>query len=458
MSDSTVQATEEPASSHDDYAMSRVPDEAKYSWWVMLVQRLGQLSALTQFLIGASLGMGMTFWRAVIAVTIGSVLLELVTLFTGFIGQREGLSTSLLTRWTGFGSGGSALVGLVIAITSVGWFGVQNTFFAQSLVSTVGLLPLWVWSLVGGAIVTIVVVYGFASMSWIAFVTVPAFLLMAAYTVLQALLDHSLSDLIASAPAGTPISLGQGATLVAGGFIIGAIFTPDMTRFNRSRSDVVKQTVVGVTVGEYVICLTGVLLAHAARTSDIVAIIVGASGLVGGIIMVSAVLKVNDWNLYASSLATVNAVDVLLRGKRLSRTAVTIVLGSAGAILSAVGIIDKFVEFLTIVGVVIPPVAGIMIADYYVVRTWRRELDESRVRGELPRAAHEWIPATMLIWAGAALVGHYVNAGIPALNSIALAFVLYAAAGKAGLTRGWSRPATSAVSPGVSDVVEEVGR
>src|SRR5881409_2103297 len=59
---------------HEDYSLRRVPDSVKYSWWVMLVQRFAQLSALTQFMIGATLGMGMTFWSAVITITLGSVI------------------------------------------------------------------------------------------------------------------------------------------------------------------------------------------------------------------------------------------------------------------------------------------------------------------------------------------------------------------------------------------------
>jgi hypothetical protein len=72
--------------------------------------------------------------------------------------------------------------------------------------------------------------------------------------------------------------------VVAGGFIVGAVLTPDMSRFSRSAADVVKQTAVGVTIGEYVTCLAGVLLARAAQTSDIVSIVVGTSGIAGAIV------------------------------------------------------------------------------------------------------------------------------------------------------------------------------
>lgn len=46
----------------DDFALSRVPDSARYSWWSVATQRFGQISALSQFLLGSTLGFGMHFW------------------------------------------------------------------------------------------------------------------------------------------------------------------------------------------------------------------------------------------------------------------------------------------------------------------------------------------------------------------------------------------------------------
>ena len=62
----------------DDYALARVPQSARYSWWSVATQRFGQISALSQFLLGATLGFGMDFWSAFWALTLGAVILELV--------------------------------------------------------------------------------------------------------------------------------------------------------------------------------------------------------------------------------------------------------------------------------------------------------------------------------------------------------------------------------------------
>src|SRR5436309_4540698 len=111
---------------HDDYALSRVPERARYPWLSVAAQRFGQISALSQCLLGATLGFGMPFWQAFLAFTLGAVVLELIAIAVGVIGQREGLSTSVLARWTGFGRGGAAVVGLAIGLSATGWFGVQS--------------------------------------------------------------------------------------------------------------------------------------------------------------------------------------------------------------------------------------------------------------------------------------------------------------------------------------------
>ena len=414
---------------HDDYSLSRVPGSERYSWVTLAVQRFGQLSALSQFLLGATLGFGMTFWNAFLALTLGAVLLEVVAIFTGIAGMREGLSTSVLARWAGFGRYGSSIIGLVFAVSLIGWFGVQNAVFAEGVHSLIGGVPVWVWSIVTGAVVTLIVIYGFLSMAWVAYITVPVFLLLAGYSITNTLSEYRLGDLLSSAPPGESLSLATGTTIVAGGFIIGGVLAPDMTRFNRSTADVIKQTVVGITLGEYTVGLIGVLLAHALKTQNIVEIVTSTSGVIGTIILVAATLKINDWNLYSSSLGFANSIDAIF-GKRVNRAVITILVGALGTVFSAVGILEQFVPFLIALGVVVPPVAGIMIVDYYILRRHREQLEESAAREALPARQEKLNPVALFAWAGASIVGYAVQWGIPALNSLICAAVLYYAAMK----------------------------
>ncbi|MFZ4843225.1 purine-cytosine permease family protein [Mycetocola saprophilus] len=424
-------------SSSDDFALARVPSSARRHWFGIAVQRFGMVGALAQFLIGATLGYGMNFATAFLAILLGSLLVELIMLAVGIIGQREGLNTSLLARWTGFGDIGAALVGLAIGISLIGWFGIQSAISADSLNALLpGVMPSWAWSLIFGLIVTAIVAFGFLGMQWLANITVPLFLILVAWSVTSELSRHNFADLLTGPAPGPSLSLIAGAGIVAGGVIVGAIITPDMTRFNRSGSDVVKQTVVGVSLGEFVIGLAGVLVAHGARSGDIVAIITSSVGLIGLIIVVSGTLKVNDWNLYSSTLGVITFVHTLF-GVRLNRLWTTVIFGVVGSILAAAGILGKFTDFLVLLGVVFPPIAGIMVAEYFIVKAFRDVLDK---RGEdetaLPETAPRWVPATLIIWAVSALVGHFVTWGIPAVTSLLLSIVLYVVAGKLGLVRG----------------------
>lgn len=427
----------------DDFALSRVTADAQKPWFGIAVQRFGQVSALSQFLLGATLGYAMTFGHAALALVLGSIILEVLMCIVGIIGQKEGLNTALLARWTGFGEIGASLVGLAIGISLIGWFGIQSAISAQSLnVLMPGLIPMWLWSLIFGLIVTVIVAFGFSGMQRLANFTVPLFLVLVGWSVVSELRKHPIAELLTSPAPGPSMTVWQGTAIVAGGLIVGAIITADMTRFNRSKADVIKQTVLGVSLGELVIGLSGVLLAHAAATGDIVAIVTSSIGFIGLLIVITGTLKINDWNLYSSSLGLINFISTSIN-KNLNRVSTTIVLGLVGSVLAAAGILSRFTEFLIVLGVVFPPIAGIMVAEYFIVRRWRGELDVTRPLGTLPNTAPRIVPATLVIWALSALAGYFVTWGIPSLVSLFLSMVLYIIAGKAGLVRGLGVARTS---------------
>ncbi|MFC7456276.1 purine-cytosine permease family protein [Brachybacterium sp. GCM10030267] len=431
----------------DDYALSRVPTAARKHWFGIAVQRFGQVSALSQFLLGATLGYSMTFMDAFWSILFGSLVVEVIMAMVGIVAMKEGLNTALLARWTGFGEVGASLVGLAVGISLIGWFGIQSAISADSLNTLMpDLLPVWIWSVVVGLAVTAICAFGFVGMQWIANVTVPLFLLLVGWSVTSQLWKHDLGELVTGAPAGPSMSVVSGSALVAGGIMVGAIITGDMTRFNRSGADVIKQTVVGTSAGEFGIGLAGVLLAHAARTGDVVAIITTSVGFVGLLIVITGTLKINDWNLYSSALGLVNFVSTTFRVK-LNRMWTTIVLGVVGTILGAAGILGQFESFLSLLGVAFPPIAGIMVAEYFVVKKWRPELEASRSSGLLPEFAPRIVPATLVIWAVSAVIGYVATWGIPPVLSLLLAMVLYSIAGRFGWVRGVGTVKTPGTQP-----------
>ncbi|TWD96563.1 cytosine permease [Neobacillus bataviensis] len=409
----------------DDYSLSRVPKSDRQSLWSITIVRVGSLATISQFLLGASLGYGMTFWQAFWATMFGSVILEVISLLLGFAGAKEGLSTSLLSRWAGFGRYGSSIIGAIIAICCIGWFGVQNSVFANGLVqATHGAFTLPVAATLTGLVVTALVIFGFRLLSTTATIAVPAFLLAVGVGIFQLLSKHSIVELMGSAPAGKPLTMGVAATMVAGGFIIGAVITPDFSRFARSGKDVFWMTMIGTILGELGINMIAVLMALAAKTSDVASIMMQTSGWLGALVVVASTVKINNLNLYSSSLGFTTIFDSVFSIK-LNRGIVTLVIGVIGTALSVLGILDKFVSFLVFLGILIPPVAGIMVIDYFVLKSHRKVLDETRTKGILPPDAEKLSPVTLIAWAAGFAAGYFVKAGIPSINSLLVSAVVY---------------------------------
>lgn len=409
----------------EDYALERTPLEARRPMWEVFLIRFGTVATLSQLILGASLGYGMSTKDAVLATVIGCVLLEIVSFLIGVAGCREGLSTSVLTRWTGFGRFGSSLIGFIIAISCIGWFGIQNSVFAEGLVQALGgSFNLHVMMVITGLAVTLLVVYGYKTISWTANIAVPGFLIAMALATYKLLTDYNLGDLINMAPPGEAMSFGVAVTMIAGGFMVGAIITPDMSRFNRNAKDVFWMTLLSLFLGELIVNTLGVLMAHAVKSSDVVSIMLTLGGWVSAALVIFATIKINDMNLYGASLGTSNFLDTAF-GIKMSRSTITLVIGILGTLGSVLGILDRFVGFLTLLGVALPPVGGIIIVDYFILQRSRKALDISRAQNKLPDTVENINPIAIVSWICAFLVGYFIQWGIPAFNSLITAAVLY---------------------------------
>lgn len=409
----------------DDFSLSRVPKEKRQPLWQVLAIQIGGFVALSQFMLGAELGYGLDFKTAVLATVLGSVILEVIAFYLGLAGQREGLPTSLLAKWSGFGTVGSALVGVAFAISLIGWFGIQNSNFAAGIITISGQhWPFGVVATITGLLVTVSVIFGFKGLAWTTVISLPLFLVMIVLATVNMLEGHSLSTLITMAAPSSKLTLTTAITLVTGNFIIGAIIMPDITRFAKSGRDVFWVTVVGTTIGELGVNVLGVLMAHATGTEEILPIIYQLTGGLGILLVITSTLKINDINLYSASLGFVNFFRQVFK-INFNRGGVTLVVGILGTMTSVLGIIDKFAGFLTILGIVFPPIAAIIFIDYYVLKRSRKILDDSRKSGTLPDYAEKMHPVTLVAWISGALTGYFVTWGVQSFTVLVVSSFVY---------------------------------
>lgn len=420
-----VSENEKMSTMTDDYSLSRVPAEGKTPMWKVLMVQIGGFVALSQFMLGAELGYGMTFWDAIIATTLGSTLLEFIAFGLGVAGQREGLSTSLLSKWAGFGTLGSAIVGLTFAISLIGWFGIQNSIFAQGIISLLGgHINFALVATITGLVVTASVLFGFKGLSWTSNISVPAFIIVIGLATYNMLKGHTMTALITMAAPGTALTMSAAVTMVTGNFIIGAIIMPDLNRFNHNAKGVFMVSVVGTLIGELGVNVLGVLMAHAVGSQQIMPIIYQLTGGFGILLVIFSSVKVNDLNLYSATLDFANFFKQVFHWN-LNRGMITIVAGVLGTFLSVIGLINQFSGFLNTLGVVFPPIASIMFIDYWVLKRSRKQLDESRAKGELPEKSEVFHPVTIVAWVVGSAVGFFVNWGISSLNVLVVSGLVY---------------------------------
>ncbi|EGY29957.1 Purine-cytosine permease [Candidatus Regiella insecticola 5.15] len=411
----------------NNYTVSRVPTTMRFPFISVTLVYMGMLTALDQFMLGAVLGHSMTLSHAFLSIFFGSLIFGFVTIGLGFAGMREGLSSSLLARWCGFGRLGSVFVGMVIAVSLLGWFGVQNAVFAQGLNYALNDRLGFGWSAaLSGTALTVLVTFGFKALKFSAKLAVPLFSIVIGYISVMTLTGHNITHLINAVPIGEPITISAGITIVVGGCIVASLITPDLSRYCQNRKHVFWMVIASIVVGEFIVNGLAILIARVLNTSDVVAIMAQTAGGIGLLTVIFSTLRINDINLYSSSLGIANALEGMT-GKKWRYTWITLAMGLLGTTLSIMGILDQFVDFLTVLGVLFPPIVGVMLVDYYILRTNRALLDATRREGKLPDTLSTpligW-PAIVSSILGSA-VGLALDWGVPSFNSLLVASIFY---------------------------------
>lgn len=409
----------------DDFALERVPLTDRKPMREILWIELGIVTAMSEFVIGSALGYGMTFWQAFAATCLGTALLFIVSVLIGAAGAWEGLPSGLLSRWSGLGRYGSCLISLVIVIGCTAWFGVQNSICAGAIRRSMhGRISFPIAAALTGVLVTLIATLGVRWISKTASAVVPLFLVLVAYGTCRVLASTSFTEIVSTPSPGPHLGILTGASMVAGGLMIGSVVAPDFTRYCRNGRDVFWVMMISLATGEFGLGLASVLLSHAAHTNDVISIIFGVAGWLGLVVIILATLKLNDVNLYSSSLHLANFIQVVFR-RRVNRGILTVALGISGILFSILGILDHIVGFLLILGVTVPPIGAIIIADYFLLRRDRSALAATRSSTTLPAQCETVNPVALAAWMAGFLTGYFLHWGIAALNSIVVAGSFY---------------------------------
>ncbi|MFK8041094.1 cytosine permease [Congregibacter sp.] len=368
------------------------------------------------------LAQGMGLRSALTATLLGALALSLMSIPAAIVGAKTRLSSYMIIEHT-FGYAGAKFVNFGFGVFLLGWYAVTAELFGRTLFLAAGELttlafPEWSYTVLSSLIVTVTTIYGFKAIDRLALIAVPFLLLSLAGVVILSLRQVAFAELL-NMPGTGEIDMPTGVSAVIGAAIVGVVLTPDLTRYARTTRDCVVASFLGQGGGMCIAYIVGMIpvLVWGELEPMTYMILMGFGG-VALAVLVFATWTTNVINLYSTALAS--RASVPLGDYR----SVVIVMGVVGTVAAIVGISDQLIDFLILMGLLVPPIAGIYFADFYIFG--RRDFSEEHLAD---RPAIK--VSAVLVALGSGLVSawlYYAGASITtigALDALILSMLAY---------------------------------
>ncbi|MCY4476967.1 MAG: cytosine permease [Gammaproteobacteria bacterium] len=410
---------QEPAS---DYTRSRVPDHATIGGFRIAVVVFGIGVTLPIFYIGSEISLALGLRQATLALFGGCAIVGLMMIVTSIIGARTRLSTYMIIQFSFGPNLVRYLVNPLLAMTYVGYFAATGDIFGGAIRDAVNAfygiaIPRAVCAFIGCVAMSLTAMYGFRFIERFSSLAVPLLALFMLYVVYLVLQRIELQDLWTARGSGD-MSVGLAISTVVGANILMAVSGPDLTRYARSGREGVK-SVTGLAAGYPLIMLAAGIPALAFAETDImkIMVIVGVA-LPAMFILVFSTWTTNTVNLYSAVLTLAASF------RRFSDKQLAMMAGALGTLGAVLGIMDVFLPFVLILGIAATPIAGVYIADFFLLSPSAYRLEHLSARPSIGYSAlFAWIAGTGT--AAAAHQGLLTLTTVPAADGMITAFLLH---------------------------------
>lgn len=402
----------------EDHATQAVPDDQTVSGVRIALIIIGVAITVPAFLVGAEIAGALGLASSIKAFIAGAIVIAAIGALNGAVAAKSRLSTAMILNFS-FGSMGAKAVNALFALALFGWFGVTAALFGRAVAAAaidahIGHIPPSIAAMLGGVIMTATTIFGFKALDRLSLVAAPLLIAVLGYGAWRACALQPWPE-----PAlNSALTFGAAVSAVAGGYMVGVTLMPDLCRYAPNARQAGIAAGAGFLVGYPLVLSLSALPSLAIQGSDFLANMVGLKlGAAALLVIVFATWTTNVSNLYS------NALMLAALAPAWRKWAMTIFAGVCGTLMALTPVIDKFVPFLVGLGVALPPVSGIYIADFFLVR---RRYDMSEF-DRLPRvnfrAFAAWAAGTAI--AALTLSGNLTLTTIPACDSILAAFICY---------------------------------
>jgi NCS1 family nucleobase:cation symporter-1 len=458
------------------------PAQRTWAWYHFAALWLGMVIAVPAYMIPATmLSEGMSAAQAVFTVLLGNLVVLVPILLIGHAGSRFGVPFAVLVR-SSFGVQGAKLPALARALVACGWYGIQTWIGGSTLLALLNVIthrnlngaPL-PWLGIGPGQLLAFIVFWLAQLVFVTkglnairkfeTFTAPLKILVCAGLVWWAVHSAGGFGPILSAPSTfAPGGPKQGQfwpvfwpifTAMSGYWGALALNIPDFTRFARTQRDQAVGQAIGLPGPMALLALVSVI------TTSATVIIYGhaiwdpvkLSGNIGGIgVMIGLVIITIDTisvNIAANLVGPAYDFSALWPRRITYRIGgyITVALGALIAPWKLLESTQGYIfVWLTGYGALLGPIAGIMIADYWIIRRTRLDVIGLYAADGPYTYTRGWNPMALIAFAVPVLVNFpgFLHSAAPSAFAnispfwtglynyawfigIGLAFVLYAA-------------------------------
>jgi cytosine permease len=394
----------------EDYPLSAVPLSDRRSLLSTSMVLLGFTFFTGTMFGGAKVGVSFKFTDMLWILLAGNLLLGLYSGLLGIVAQKSGLSTVLLAKHA-FGEYGSKWVDFVLGFTQMGWYA-WGTAVTVEILNQIAGLPTeynWLFIIFFSALFSLTAFVGYRGLEILSNVAVPAMLILIVWSLTIATQDAGgLAGLMSIVPT-EELGIGAAITLVFGTFASGGTQATNWSRYAKTPMAAFVASMAAFFFGNGLMSLAGAYGAMVYQKGDLV-LVMAAQGLVfWGIIL----LLLNVWTTQDNTMYNFSVAGCTMFNSTRRRG---FVIGGVviSTLLAFGGIYNLLVPYLVLLGTFIPPIGGVILADYWF-----------RHRAGYPEKTNlkfNW--AGVVAYVVAAVIAYY-SPGIATLNGIVSAIVVY---------------------------------
>lgn len=401
-----------------------VPQDRRKSLLSVTAVWVGFPMILTNALFGGIYVAFLGFWTGVLAMLVGNVVLSVYVGLLSYRAGSTGQSFALQAQQT-FGRLGYVLVSGFLATLVIGWFAFQTGLTGQTMSTSFGANAL-LMTLIAGVLYVAVTFVGIRALAILGWISAPLFVVLAAVAIFLVTRENGLAN-ISSYTADPNItgalSFGAVVSVTIAGFIDSGTMTADFTRWAKNGRQGALAAFFAFPVANMIAMLVGGVIVAAGASSDPATIggdflpILANNGTALAVLAVVFVFlnlgSVCTHCLYNGAVGWSHITGGKMR-------TLTLILGAVGVVAALAGIWSLFLDWLNLLGVLVPPLGAVIIMDQLVLRCGVADIVAA------------WRPTAFVSWVVAAGISLLVNAWAPqlavAVVGMIVAAVVYTAA------------------------------